>query len=154
MPACQAGGVPDQRPRRSPSVRLVSRLPVWVRQQPIDAMFALLGIPSGLAALIGPAKSRALTQVLPHWVVVLWGACLVIGCVCYLIGLTSMREHEGRLVVTRLPVMAFGLQILSPAALVYGTAIIAVSGWAGVLASWPLAVAAAATWIRRTELLR
>uniref|UniRef100_UPI003F49920D hypothetical protein n=1 Tax=Nonomuraea sp. CA-251285 TaxID=3240002 RepID=UPI003F49920D len=144
--------MPDQRPRGGLSARLVSRLPVWVRQQPIDAMFALLGIPSGLAALTGLATSRALMAVLPDWAAVLWGLCLVAGCACYLSGLMSMRERDGRLVITRLGVLMLGLQIISPAALVYGVAIIVASGWAGLLAAWPLIVAAAATWIRRTEL--
>lgn len=134
--------------------RLVGRLPVWARTQPIDVMFALLGIPSGVAALSGIARSRALALLLPHWATYLWGVCLVAGCIAYLAGLTSLRERDGHLVITRLPVLLFGLQILSPAALVYGVAIIVISGWAGLLAAWPLLVAAIATWIRRVELTR
>lgn len=132
----------------------MARLPVWVRTQPIDATFALLGIPSGLTLLVGPARSRALEAVLPHWATYLWAMSLVLGCLAWLAGLTSVRMRDGRLVITRLPVLLLGLQILSPAALVYGLTIILVGGWAGVLAAWPLFVVAAATFIRRVELQR
>ncbi|MFI9552657.1 hypothetical protein [Nonomuraea endophytica] len=134
--------------------RLVGRLPAWVRTQPIDAMFALFGLPSGLTLLAGQARSRALETVLPLWANYLWGVCLVLGCAAYLIGLTSGRFRDGRLVITRIAALVFALQVLSPAALVYGLTILLVSGWGGLLAAWFPLVAAAATWIRRVELQR
>lgn len=118
--------------------RLVRHLPVWVQQEPLGVMCVLLGLPSGLAALIGPASSRALDTLLPFWARPLWAGCLVLGCLAWAAGITSVRQRGHQLVITRLPVMILGLQLISLAALVYGLAIIVLSGWAGLLAAFPL----------------
>lgn len=105
------------------TAHLIRRLPAWVRTQPLDCMFAILGIPSGLVSLLGVARSRALDQLLPVWAVRLWAVCLL------------------------------GLQLLSVATLVYFVAIIVIGGWGGVLVAWPLLVVSAATWVRRADLV-
>ncbi|RCG19126.1 hypothetical protein DQ384_38260 [Sphaerisporangium album] len=132
--------------------RLVLRLPAWVRTQPMDTMFAVMGLPSAVATLCNLTSSRALDTLLPWWATRLWAVCLLVGCAAWLTGLASVREHEGRLVVTRLPVLALGLQLLSITCLVYAVAIIAVAGWDGVLAAYPLIVATLATYMRRVDL--
>ncbi|GII87690.1 hypothetical protein Ssi03_56800 [Sphaerisporangium siamense] len=132
---------------------LVTRLPAWVRTQPLDAMFAVLGIPSAVATLTGVATSHALETLLPWWANRLWALCLLAGCIAWLAGLSGVRELEGRLVVTRLPVLLLGLQLLSMTCLVYAVAIVAVAGWDGVLAAYPLLVGTLATYIRRADLL-
>ncbi|MEU8379789.1 hypothetical protein [Streptosporangium sp. NPDC048865] len=135
--------------------RLVRHLPLWVRRQPTDAFLTLLGLSSGIALLVGPATSRALETVLPAWGRLLWGLCQVLGCAAWLAGLISIREQEdGQLIITRLPMLILGLQLLAPAALVYGVSIILLSGWAGVLAAWLPLAAAAMTYLRRLDLVR
>lgn len=132
--------------------RLVRRLPVWVRTQPLDCMFALLGLPSGVISLIGVVRSRALEELLPWWATRLWAVCLLVGCVAWLAGASGVRERDGQLVATRLPAWMLGLHLLSLACAVYGTAIIVIAGWAGLLAAYPLIVGAAGTYIRRVDL--
>ncbi|GAA4100981.1 hypothetical protein [Nonomuraea soli] len=132
--------------------RLVARLPDWVQRQPISVMCALLGFPSGLAALIGPVSSRALDTVLPSWARLLWAGCLIVGCLAWSVGLTSMKRIADRLVITREASMIFGLQLISMAAIVYATTIIITAGWAGVLAAWPLTVVAGGTAVQQAVL--
>lgn len=136
----------------SPTRWLVRRLPAWVRAAPIEVMVAVFGIPSGLAAMLGPASSRALAELLPWWAGKLWAVCLVAGCIAWLAGLSSVREVDGRLTVGRLPIMLLGLRLLSMAAAVYGTAIIVISGREGLLAAWPLLVLALGTAVRCADL--
>lgn len=137
-----------------PLPRLVRRLPVWVQAQPLDCMFALLGILPGLASLAGVASSKALDALLPWWAVRLWAVILLVGCACWLAGASSVRERDGQLVATRLPAFLLGLHLLSLACFVYGTAIIVIGGWAGLLAAYPLLVGAAGLYIRRVGLSR
>jgi hypothetical protein len=133
--------------------RLVARLPVWARTQPLDCMFALLGLPSGVLSLLGVVRSRAMEELLPWWATRLWAVCLLVGCVAWLAGASSVRERDGLVVATRLPAWMLGLHLLSLACAVYAVAIIVVGGWAGVLAAYPLVVAAAGTYIRRVDLV-
>lgn len=133
---------------------LVRRLPIWVQAQPLDAMIALLGVLPGLASLAGLATSRALDVLLPWWAVRLWAVILLVGCGCWLAGASSVRERDGQLVATRLPAFLLGLRLLALACLVYGVAIIALGGWAGVLSAYPLLVGAAGLYIRRVGLSR
>lgn len=137
-----------------PLPRLVRRLPVWVQAQPLDCMFALLGILPGLASLAGVASSRALDVLLPWWAVRLWAVILLVGCVCWLAGASSVRERGGQLVASRLPAFLLGLHLLSLACLVYGVAIVVIGGWGGLLASYPLLTSAAGLYIRRVGLSR
>lgn len=133
--------------------RLVKRLPAWVLLQPLDCMFAALGLPSGIISLLGVARSRALDQLLPWWATRLWAACLLVGCIAWLAGASSVRELDGQLVATRLPAYILGLHLLSLACAVYAVAIIVIGGWAGALAAYPLIVGAAGTYIRRVYLI-
>jgi hypothetical protein len=131
---------------------LVRRLPIWVRTQPLDATLALFGIPPALAALLGQLRSAALAELLPWLAIRLWAVCLLIGCAAWLAGLMSMREENGQLLISRLPILILGLALVSVSAVVYGVAILIASGWAGALAAWPLLVAAAGTYLRRVDL--
>ncbi|MDF5758628.1 hypothetical protein [Spongiactinospora sp. TRM90649] len=133
---------------------LVLRLPVWIRAQPLDCMFALLGILPGVASLAGLATSRALETLLPWWAAQLWALILIVGCGCWLAGASSVRERDGHLVASRLPLFLLGLRLLSLACLVYAVAIVVISGWAGLLAAYPLLVGAAGLYIRRVGLTR
>lgn len=137
----------------SVSGRIVRRLPVWVRANPMDCTLVMLGIPGGVLSLAGVARSSALAEILPWWGPALWSAALVVGCAAWLVGLTSVREADGRLVITRMPAMLLGLQVVSMSALTYGVMIVATAGWAGLVASLYVFVVGAGTWIRRVDLL-
>lgn len=133
--------------------RLTRRLPVWVRTAPLDATFCVLGIPSSALAVAGVVQSRTLVEFLPGWGRLLWSACLFFGCLFWFIGLTSIKENNGHMIVTRMPILIFGLYLTSLSALVYGVALILIGGWAGVLAAWPVLVFAGGTWLRRLDLV-
>lgn len=133
--------------------RLVRRLPVWIRTAPLDATFCVLGVPSAALAVVGVVQSPSLTEFLPGWGRLLWSVCLFFGCLFWFIGLTSIKENNGHMIVTRMPVLILGLYLSSLAALVYGAALILVAGWAGALAAWPVLVFAGGTWLRRVDLV-
>lgn len=132
--------------------RLVARLPVWVQEGPIGTMCVLLGVPAGLFTLFGPARSHALDVALPFWARPLWSICLIVGCIAWAAGLTSVRQHGGILIIGRLPAYILGLQLIATAAIVFGLAIVWVGGWAGVLAAWPLGVVAFGTAVEAAKL--
>ncbi|WP_157251136.1 hypothetical protein [Nonomuraea typhae] len=138
---------------KNPLTHLVYRLPLWVQTQPLDTMFALLGIVPGIASLTGIASSRALA-LMPWWAGRLWGLVLLVGSVCWLVGAAGVRERDGLLVTTRRPLMVLGLRLLSLACLIYGVSIIAFGGLSGLLASYPLVVGAVGLHIRKVGLTR
>lgn len=132
--------------------KIVARLPVWIRTAPLDAMFCVLGVPSSAVAVVGIAQSPALAEFLPGWGRLIWSIALFFGCLFWLIGLSSIKENNGHLMVTRMPIMIFGLYLVSSSALVYGLSIILFAGMSGVLSAWPVLVFAAGTWLRKIDL--
>lgn len=133
------------------SGRIVRRLPRWVRVSPLDVMFVILGLPSSLAAILGLARSNALADVLPWWGVRLWSAALFVGCVAWLVGLTSIQENNGVLVLTRMPTLLLGLHLVSISTATYAVVLILISGWTGLLAAMAYLVVAGGTWLRRVD---
>jgi hypothetical protein len=117
----------------------------------MDVMFVFLGIPSGILNLAGLARSNALVNVLPGWGTKVWAVAILAGCVMWLVGLTSITENNGHLVLTRMPALLLGLYLVSLTTLVYGVALIVFSGWSGFLASVPLFVISGGTWLRRVD---
>lgn len=132
--------------------RMIGKLPVWARTAPLDATFCVLGIPSSALTVLGFARSPTLIELLPDWGLLLWSVCLFVGCMAWLAGLTSIKENNGHMIVTRMPVMIFGLYLVSLAAVVFGLALVLIGGWNGVLAAWPVLVFAAGTYLRRVDL--
>lgn len=133
------------------SGRLVRKLPKWVRVSPLDVMFVFLGIPSSLAAVAGLAQSNALADVLPWWGPKLWAVALLVGCLAWLVGLTSITENNGILVLTRMPALLLGLHLVSITCLTYAAVLIIFSGWTGLLAATAYLVIAFGTWLRRVD---
>lgn len=132
--------------------RLVARLPVWVRTQPLDCLLAALCLQSGLVSALGIGPTRPLEQLMPWWATRLWAVCLLIGAVCWLVGLTGIRERDGRLIASRLPILRLGLWLLSTVMLVYGLAIAVIGGAAGLLGAETLLLASALIAVRRADL--
>lgn len=132
--------------------KIVAKLPVWIRTAPLDATFCTLGLPSSVVAVVGLIQSPALTEFLPGWGRLIWSMALFFGCLFWLIGLSSIKENNGHFVVTRMPIMIFGLYLASTSALVYGVTIILFAGTSGVLSAWPVLVFAAGTWLRKIDL--
>lgn len=133
--------------------RFVRKFPPWVLVAPLDAMLCVMGIPAGVLSAINVARSVSLIELLPSWGRLLWSLCLLFGCIAWLIGLTSMKEINGHTVVSRMPILIFGLYLVSLSAFVYGVALIVVVGLPGLLAAWPILVFAAGTWLRRLDLV-
>lgn len=133
------------------SGRIVRKLPKWIRVSPLDVMFVFLGLPSSLAAMAGVAQSNALADVLPWWGPKLWAVALFIGCCAWLVGLTSVKENNGILILTRMPALLLGLHLVSITCLTYAAVVIVFSGWTGVLAATAYLVIAFGTWLRRVD---
>lgn len=134
--------------------RVVDRIPAGIRTQPTDAMLVALAVPAGLATLLGATKSRALDTLLSGWAVRAWALALLIGCVAWMVGLGGVKLHGDVVVLTRVAAYRFGLHLLAVSSLVYGVAILLISGLNGVLAAWPLLAFAAATYLKAADLGR
>lgn len=111
---------------------LLDHLPAGVLERPAEWFLALLSILSGIAGLIGPVDQASLEATLPDLLHRCWNACLIIGGIALLSGLTSIRYTQPRgYVITRLPGYRLGCRLLGLASLVYAIALLSVSGWAG-----------------------
>lgn len=135
--------------------RLVSRLPRGVQHYPLDFAFVLLGVPSAALTMTGLSTSASLDAILPRWGQVVWSLILLVGGICWGIGVlsTSLDSDGHTVVIRRVPTMVFGLSLVSVAALVYAITIILYGGWSGLLASVPLFAVSFGTYIRRVRLI-
>lgn len=132
------------------SSRVVRGLPEWIRISPIDTMIAFMGVLSSATNLIGMGSSRTLS-VMPVWGRVLWGVAFLVGCACWLVGLTSLKKSNGHYVFSRIPAMILGLYLVSLTAFAYGVGIVFLAGWAGVLPATSMWAVALGTWLRRVD---
>lgn len=130
-------------------MRLVRKLPAWVRLAPLDVMFSFMGLVSSITLLLGPARTGSINSILPRWGSLLWGVCLLVGCLAWLIGLTSIQDKGSAMVVSRMPYLIFGLYLVSMAASVYGLVVIMFAGWNGVVAGTSFMAVAGGTYLRR-----
>lgn len=88
------------------------------------AVFILsLCVVAGIPLVLGVSKPQSIEELMPAWVVVVWGFNLVAGSVATLIGM-SLRTATGILMEQ------VGSVWVGAATLFYGTAIILVGGWA------------------------
>jgi hypothetical protein len=135
--------------------RLYRRLPPGIRNYPLDVMFAMMGIPSGVFSLIG-ISPQSLQKLLPFGIPYLWSIVLVIGCTAWLIGILSTRDidPERRVVaIVRTPMTVLGVTLVSSAAFVYGCSIIAFTGLSGVVVATPLFTVSIGAYLRRINIL-
>ncbi|MEV0237553.1 hypothetical protein [Nonomuraea sp. NPDC050786] len=123
-----------------------------MRANPMDVMFVFLGLPTSLASVVGLSQSTALHHVLPWWGPRLWSIALLAGCVAYLIGVTSVREMLGALVIVRLPALLLGLHLISIASLTYAVVVLMFAGWSGLVPAVAYLVVSLGTWVRRVDL--
>lgn len=136
------------------SGRVIQRLPRWIRLTPLDAFLSVALGAGGLMSLIGFSEPSSIEQVLPMWGRALWSICLVIGCFSWIAGLTSIKENNGSFVLTRMPILLFGLYLVSLAALAYGIVIIVFAGWAGAVSGAVLLAISGALFVHRVNLAR
>lgn len=134
--------------------RTLARVPAGIRTQSSDAMLVILGLPAGVSALLGTTESRALDAALPWIAVKCWALALLVGCVSWLVGITGVRLYGDVIVLTRLPPYRFGLHLLALASLVYGSAILLLTGWDGIAASFYVLAFAAGTYLKAVDLAR
>lgn len=128
--------------------RLVARLPVWVQAYPLDLLMIVLCLQSGLVSLLGWGPSRPLEAAMPWWAPRVWAVCLLAGSVCWLAGLTGIRQRDGQLVARRLPVLLLGLRLLALVMPVYFAAVVLVGGVDALMAGWILLGAAFLIYVR------
>lgn len=133
------------------SSRIVQRLPKWVRLSPLDVMFVCMGLPSSFAAVVGLARSNAMAEILPWWGPRLWSTALFVGCVAWLVGLTSIKESGDTLIITRMPFLLLGLHLVSITCATYAAVVILFAGWVGLLPVTTYLVVAFGTWLRRVD---
>jgi hypothetical protein len=131
--------------------RIVHKLPKWIRMTPMDVMFAFLGTLSASTSLIGLSQPSSLTRILPWWGPMLWSLCLLIGCLAWLSGLSSVKENNGHMVLTRMPALIFGLYLVSLSSFTYGVILLVIAGTGGLVAATTFFAVAAGTYLRRVD---
>lgn len=134
-----------------PRVRLwlCAHLPRGLIVDPYGWFLALLCVLSGLPTMLGLNEPSGIDALLPAWLVLGWGACLTIGGLGLLCGLTSIRgSRDGYHVVTRLPCYRLGLRLLAIASVVYAYAVASVAGWGAVTLAAILLAFAGANGVR------
>lgn len=117
---------------------LVLRIPIPVLVESFEVFFASFSFVVGILALLGLGRASTMTRVLPHAGIIVFNLCLVFGALALLVGITGIREKEGRIVYTRLPMYKLGLRLLGLVCMLYGLILILVAGLTGLLASIPL----------------
>lgn len=135
--------------------RLLAILPTGVRSHPLEASVSLIGVPAGISILFRISNSRAL-DTLPSPILTVWALVWTIGCLAWFVGLVFSDENESgnEIVITHVPALMLGLWFVSVSALVYGIAVLFVSGLSGIFASVAPLCIAGGTYIRRIDLKR
>lgn len=131
---------------------LLKRMPTEVIEYPLELVLSVWASVSGLALLAGVSDPVSITETLPEGLQVAWGAALTLSGATIGIGL-ALRKY-GTLV-------ARGLSLLAPAALVYGISIFIWGGIDRAVPAGPLLFSIAilcwlrAWWLnKREEILR
>lgn len=134
---------------------LLRLLPVGIRARSVEATFAILGILLVVLAATGVTGTRVL-QTFPWWGVALWEMCLFVGCVAWLVGILSAKRQDSlpdAVLITRIPVYAFGLTLVSGASAMLAIAIVAFAGVRYGLTSVVWFMLAIGTFVRRADLV-
>lgn len=136
-------------------IRLFRRLPVGIRNFPLDVTFSLLLLPTSFLSLLGLTEPRTIAKLLPDGVNKAWSLVLLVGCISWLIGVLSAYEIEGEhyVVIPKVPVTVFGLWLVSVSSFVYGCSLIVVAGWVGLVSAMTMFVFAVGTTLRRISFM-
>lgn len=138
-------GAPVSERRLRARVWLLDHLSPGVVARPFEWFFAALCLTSAATTSLRLAAGEA-SPPLPHAAAWFWVACLVVGALGMMCGLTSIRvTATGMHVVTRVPCYRFGLRLLLAASVVYAVADVTVGKWGPAVA---LALVAAACYVR------
>jgi hypothetical protein len=105
--------------------------PLTAGRHPFQTYLLSLALFSGLLQVVGAERPDALTQQLPHLLVVGWNWMLVIGCGSALIGSLWPKKNYA----TGLTVERSGLAVTAAAAVIYGGAIPFAIGLRGAVAA-------------------
>lgn len=129
---------------------LLQHLPVGLVAEPFAVFLALLCVISGLPTMLHLSEPSPIEALLPHSLVVGWGACLTIGGLAMLCGVFSIRTMPGGLqhVVTRVPVYRLGLRLLGISSLVYAYSVFSLPGWNAPILVTILMLFSAVTGVR------
>ena len=129
---------------------IIRKLPLGIQEYPMDATFAVLCVASGVVSLLGAGA----THYLPRWGELAWSVALLVGSIAWLAGILSARHNGHNIVIlVRVPILVFGLGLVSSAALAYAIALVPIAGWAGLAGVVPLLTFAVGTNIRRVLML-
>lgn len=128
---------------------LRDHLPTGLLADPYGWFLAGLCIVSGLPTVLGISEPSDIEAQLRPLLARGWGACLVIGGLGMLCGLTSIRrDHYGRHLVTRVPCFRLGLRLLGIAAIVYAYAVASAAGAEAIMLTAILVAFAATHGVR------
>lgn len=107
---------------------ILRRVPLWVAEAPERVLINVACALVGLATLAyGPADG-SLLALWPWWLTAGWGLAMITGGIAILVGIRLSSQWRYALSMERV-----GYLLLMPACLIYGTALIVVFGWRGVI---------------------
>lgn len=128
--------------------RVLHALPEGFVARPEAAFLAILCLGSGIPTALGFTQSRALYELLPMGVLNAWGVALIVGSLAVLSGILSIQIRDGYEIIKRTAAYRLGLRLLGLSSVVYGLAVVAVGGAAGLLPAGWIWSFAAAMWVR------
>lgn len=113
---------------------LLAHLPAGVIARPAEWFLAVLLTLSGITTVTGLSEPPSVEKLLWHPVYYGWGACLLLGGIAMISGLSSAQWIGGtdRYVITRVAIYTLGLRLLGLTSLAYTCAILAAGGWNGI----------------------
>lgn len=102
---------------------LLAHLPPGVLARPDELLIAVLCAISGAGAVAGAVDVDTVEALLPELVYRLWGVVLLLGALCLISGIFSIRQAASGYVVTRVPVYRLGQRLLFTGGLAYAACV-------------------------------
>lgn len=122
----------------SPRIRpwLLAHLPAGVKSLSAEWFLAILCLLTGQAILTGVGRSSSVELLLYPVAYYLWSACLLVGGLALISGLSSIRQvSDSEYVIRRTPVYLLGLRLLGTAAFFYAVAVLIINGWDAIVSA-------------------
>jgi hypothetical protein len=101
--------------------------PLRAGRHPFQVYMLILSIAAGLPTALGVTSPTSISSVLPIWLQLMWGWCLVLGSATGLVG-----SYWRGSIVNALTIERVGLALVGTAALIFGFVIVVWFRWTGV----------------------
>lgn len=111
---------------------LLAHIPAGIIARPAEWFLAFLCIVSGIPILTDTAQPEPIAALLPSIVYYVWGACLTLGGVGMICGISSYRRSPDGWTILRVSCYRLGFRLLGMASALYAVVILVAVGWDAV----------------------